>query len=138
MRCKTSRVRSSQAGFTLAEVLAALVFMAIVIPAAVHGLRLAGTAGEMAQRRAAAVRIAERMLNESIVTANQSGQSGVVQDGPIEYRWQARNDAWSQDALRQMTMVVTFNVQGQEHEVRLTTLFDNAQTTAQTQTPTTT
>jgi prepilin-type N-terminal cleavage/methylation domain-containing protein len=135
MHCKAFRANTRQAGFTLAEVLAALVFMAIVIPAAVHGLRLAGTAGEVAQRKTVAVRIAERLLNESIVTSSQAGQSGVVQEGPIQYRWQARNDAWSQDALRQITMTVTFDVQGQEHEVRLSTLFDNAQTTAQTTTP---
>ena len=56
MDCKASRANTRQAGFTLAEVLAALVFMAIVIPAAVHGLRLAGMAGEVAQRKTVAVR----------------------------------------------------------------------------------
>jgi len=136
--CKTSRAKRPLAAFTLAEVLAALVFMAIVIPAAVHGLRLAGLAGQVAQRKTVAARVAERLLNELIATgqAGQAGQSGTVQEGAFQYRWQLRNDSWSQDALRQITMVVTFSAQGQDYDVQLTTLFDNSQqNTSQTTSP---
>ena len=136
--CKTSRARRPLSAFTLAEVLAALVFMAIVIPAAVHGLRLAGLAGQVAQRKTVAARIAERLLNELIATgqAGQAGQSGTVQEGAFQYRWQLRNDSWGQDALRQITMTVTFAVQGQDHDIQLTTLFDNSQqNTSQTASP---
>ena len=42
--CKTPGVNFRRAGFTLAEVLAALAFMAIVIPVAVQGLRIASRA----------------------------------------------------------------------------------------------
>ena len=117
------------AGFTLAEVLAALVFMAIVIPAAVHGLRIAGLAGQVAERKAVAARIAERLLNEQIVTTqgSQSTQSGTLQEGPYQYRWQMRNEPWDQDALRMLSMDVTFAVQGQDYDVRLTTLLDTSQ-----------
>lgn len=122
-------VKQRRAGFTLAEVLAALVFMAIVIPAAVHGLRIAGLAGQVAERKAAAARIAERLLNEQIVTSqgSQSTQSGIVQEGSYQYRWQMRNEPWDQDALRMLSMDVTFAVQGQDYDVRLTTLFDTSQ-----------
>jgi len=137
--CKTRGAKRPQAAFTLAEVLAALVFMAIVIPAAVHGLRIAGLAGEVAQRKAVAARIAERTLNELIVTgqASQAGQGGVVNEGAGEFRWQLRNEAWGQDALRQMTMTVTFSAQGQDYDVQLATLFDNSQQTSTTGTLTT-
>jgi type II secretory pathway pseudopilin PulG len=130
--CKPRSAKQHRAGFTLAEVLAALVFMAIVIPAAVHGLRIAGLAGQVAERKAAAARIAERLLNEQIVTTqgSQSTQSGIVQEGAYQYRWQMRNDAWDQDALRVLSMDVTFAVQGQDYDVRLTTLLD---TTSQQQ-----
>ena len=40
-----ARSRRSAAGFTLAEVMAALVFMAIVIPVALEGLSIATRAG---------------------------------------------------------------------------------------------
>ncbi|HMC28196.1 MAG TPA: hypothetical protein VKM56_10445 [Verrucomicrobiae bacterium] len=127
--CKRPSAKQSRAGFTLAEVLAALVFMAIVIPAAVHGLRIAGLAGQVAERKAAAARIAEKLLNEQIVTTqgSQSTQSGTVQEGPYQYRWQMLNEPWDQDALRLVSMDVTFAVQGQDYDVRLSTLLDTSQ-----------
>src|SRR5437667_4386929 len=126
--CKR-RAGKWSAGFTLAEVLAALVFMAIVIPPAVHGLRIAGLAGQVAQRKAAAGRVAERMLNEQIVTSqgSQATQSGVIQEGPYQYRWQMRNEPWEQDALRLIAVDVTFAVQGQDYDVRLSTILDTTQ-----------
>ena len=129
MHCKPRSANQRRAGFTLAEVLAALVFMAIVIPAAVHGLRIAGLAGQVAERKAAAARIAERLLNEQIVTTqgSQSTQNGIVQEGSYQYRLQMRNEPWDQDALRMLSMDVTFAVQGQDYDVRLSTLLDTSQ-----------
>jgi len=118
-----------RAGFTLVEVLAALLFMAIVIPAAVEGLRIANRAGQVAQRKTVAARLAERLLNETVVTSqgSQSGQSGTVQEGAYEYRWQMRNEPWEQDAMRRISLQVTFAVQGQDYDVRLSTLLDSSQ-----------
>src|SRR5437763_160123 len=129
MHCKPRCGNRGHGGFTLAEVLAALVFMASVIPAAVHGLRIAGLAGQVAERKAAAARIAEKLLNEQIVTTqgSQSTQSGTVQEGPYQYRWQMLNEPWDQDALRLVSMDVTFAVQGQDYDVRLSTLLDTSQ-----------
>ena len=114
----------SQAGFTLAEVLAALMFMAIVIPVAVQGLRIASLAGEVAGRKRAAARVAERILNESIVTTNwnKSFQNGTISEGVYQYRWTMRNDAWNQDAMQLLSVEVTFGVQDRDYTVRLSTL----------------
>ena len=127
-------------GFTLAEVLAALMFMAIVIPVAVQGLRIASLSGEVAHRKAAAGRLADRLLNETIVTAQwqQSSQAGTVQEGPYQYRWQLYNEPWTQDALRVLSMQVTFAVQGQDYDVRLSTLVDDSQSTQSQQQSTST
>ena len=46
------------AAFTLTEVLAALLFLAIVIPTAVEALHVASLAGEVAARKGAATRVA--------------------------------------------------------------------------------
>src|SRR3954466_5122075 len=91
-KCNGSGAKRARSGFTLAEVLAALVFMAIVIPTAVEGLRIANLAGQVGQRRAVAARIAESVLNELLVTHQwQTGtQTGVVQEGPMQYRWMLR------------------------------------------------
>ena len=120
-------LQRQRAGFTLAEVLAALVFMAIVIPVAVQGLRVANLSGQVAERKSVAARVAERLLNELIVTQQwkESTQGGTVQEDHHEYRWQLRNEAWSKDTLRQVSIQVTFAVQGQDYDVNLTTLVDN-------------
>jgi type II secretory pathway pseudopilin PulG len=99
MNCaKSSNSQTANGGFTLAEVLAALLFMAIVIPVAVQALLIAGRAGEVAQRKGEAARVAERILNESIITTNwiQSSQSGTIEEGIHEFKWVLRNDIWDQ------------------------------------------
>lgn len=114
------------AAFTLAEVLAALVFMSIVIPVAVQGLRIANLAGQVGERKAVAARIAERVLNELVVTRRwqTASQNGTIFEGVQQYRWTMRLDSWNQGVLRLMTVLVTFPVQGQDYEVRLSTLVD--------------
>jgi hypothetical protein len=115
------------AAFTLAEVLAALVFMGIVIPTAVQGLHIANMAGQLGQRKAAAARVGERTLNELLVTRQwQTGsQNGVVQDGVISYRWMIRTEPWPElSTLRLLTVIVNFPVQGRECEIRLSTVVD--------------
>ena len=115
------------AGFTLAEVLAALVFMAIVIPVAVQGLRVANLSGQVAERKGIATRLADRLLTELVVTGQwkQSAQSGTVQEDHGQYHWQLRNDVWAKDTMRQVSIQVTFAAQGQDYDVVLTTLVDN-------------
>ena len=114
-------------GFTLAEVLAALVFMAIVIPVAVQALRVANLAGQVGLRKAAAARVAERVLNESIITTQMQGlsQNGVVEEGQQQYRWTIRSEPWRYDAMLLLTIEVIFTVQGQKYDVRLSTLVNN-------------
>ena len=118
--------RIGQRGFTLAEVLAAMAFMAIVIPTAVEGLRVATMAGEAGQRKSVAARIADRMLTEWTTTSASlnRGQNGVVQEGGQQYRWTVRSQTWPQDTMRLLTVDVAFQVQGRELDVRMSTLTD--------------
>lgn len=116
--------RRGESAFTLAEILAAMVFMAIVIPVAIQGVQVASRAGEMAHRKTLALRVAEEMLNETIVTgqANQAVRNGTLKQGPFEFKWAVKNELWKQDAMRQVTSEVKFQVQGEEYSVALTTL----------------
>ena len=113
-------------GFTLAEVLAALMFMAIVIPVAMQGLSIASRAGAVAERKREAARVAERVLNETLVTTNwnQSAQSGVVKEMDREYQWRLRNDRWTESTMQLLTVEVTFPVQGKDYAVQLSTLVE--------------
>jgi type II secretory pathway pseudopilin PulG len=125
-------------GFTLAEVLAAMLFLAIVIPVAVEALHVSSLAGEVAARKGAAARIADRVLNESLVTTNWtgSGQSGTVSEGAIDYRWTLSVQSWPQAqnsasplnskiTMEMLTAQVTFQAQGKDYTVKLNTLADS-------------
>ena len=116
--------RRGCSAFTLAEILAALLFMAIVIPAAVEALHLAGVSGVVAVRKANAVRVADDILNQSLVSTNwYQAQSGdVVQDGH-PYHWTLRNETWAADSgLQLVTADVSFSAQGRDYSVHLSTL----------------
>jgi Tfp pilus assembly protein PilV len=125
--------RTKGSGFTLAEVLAALLFMAIVVPVAMEGLHIASLAGAVAQRKGEAARIAERVLNESLVTTNwsQSLQSGTTLEGQREFRWTLRSDPWTQDpaqnVMKQLSVEVLFTAQNRQYSVKLSTLVDTSQ-----------
>ena len=110
--------------FTLAEVLAAMLLLAIVIPAAVEALHVSSLAGEVAARKGAAARIADRVLNESLVLTNwNSGvQSGTVQEGVLDFHWTLTSRAWPQDAMQLLTAEVTYQAQGKDFSVKLSTL----------------
>ena len=128
----TRRVTPCLSGFTLAEVLAALVFMAILIPVALEGLSIASRAGLVAARRSEAALVAERVLNENIVTTNwnTSVQNGTVRQGFRDFRWTLRNDPWdldpNQNSIRLLSIEVTFSAQGRDHSVRMNTLVDSS------------
>ena len=119
--------KSRRSAFTLAEVLAALLFLSIVIPVASQGLRVASLAGEVGQRKMVAARIGNKVLNELKVTGQlqNTGQTGNVQDRGLKYHWSVKNQPWTEDTLSQMTIAtvtVTFTAQGRNCEVHLSTL----------------
>jgi prepilin-type N-terminal cleavage/methylation domain-containing protein len=113
-------------GFTLAEVLAALMFLAIVVPVAVQGLRVASQAGQLGVRKQVAVRLAERILQERLLSSPDLGiaQSGSFPKSSQQYRWNIRTESWGQEALSLVTVQVVFMVQSQNHEIQVSTLAD--------------
>jgi len=113
--------------------LAALLFMAIVIPAALEGLHIASLAGTVAERKGEAARVAQRLLTESMLTTNwsQSVQSGTLTEAQRQFRWTIRNDPWNQDpnqnAMRQLTVEVIYTARNRDYAVRMSTLADSTQ-----------
>ena len=118
------------AGFTLAEVLAAMLFLAIVIPVAMQGLQIASRAGVISERKALAARLAESKLNELVVTRQweSSAQKGTIYEGLKSYAWELLSEPWSEDGtMRLLTVQVTVPVQGQDYDVQISTLVDASQ-----------
>lgn len=142
MKCAPTPTRGSRrdgdrkrrsAGFTLAEVLAALVFMAIVIPVSIEGISIANRVGVVGERKAVAARLAESVLNELIVTGQwQSSQlKGEFDDGPPGYTWAMESETWTEDNMRVINVDVMFTVRNEEYKVRLSTLLDGQQSLQQ-------
>jgi type II secretory pathway pseudopilin PulG len=128
LRCSIKRARRA---FTLAEVLVAMMFMAIVIPVAVQGLRIASLAGEVGQRKIVAARIGNKVMNELKVTGQlqNASQSGAVTEGGVQYNWSVRRQTWTEDMttpMTQVTLTVTYMARGKNYDVNLSTLLPQA------------
>jgi hypothetical protein len=122
------------------EVLAALLFMALVIPVAVDGLRVASRASVVGQRKAVAARIAGQVLNEQVVAGQSTGAAitGVHREGGVDYSWMVKLEGWTQgqaqaqnlvfqmSPMQMVTVQVNFPVQGQLYNVHLSTLVGTA------------
>ena len=116
--------RYARRAFTLVEVLASLMLIALVVPVAMEAMAVASRAGELGRRKAAAVRVGERVLGELMVEGQLAtgASSGVAQEGPFEYPWSVRVENWPEDALQQATVTVTFALRGTTQEIALSTL----------------
>jgi type II secretion system protein I len=139
---------SFAAGFTLIELLVAMALMAVIIPIAVEGLRIATLAGEVSQRKELAARIADKVLNEAIVSGqNQFSSSGDEQSAGYQFHWTMKNQPWdqlsglatmsnptgvnqgvvNQNLIHEVSVDVTFAAQGRSFGVHLGTLVNTSQ-----------
>ncbi len=119
--------RSAIIRFTLVEVLATMVLIAIVLPVALRGISLAvGASGEGARRREAAMlaefKLVELEMAGMTRTFTTAGDFG--EDWP-DYRWRAEVESWHVPELRQLTVWVQWHSGGRRREIQLTTLVDN-------------
>jgi type II secretory pathway pseudopilin PulG len=125
---------NKQAAFTLAEVMAAMLFLAIVIPVAIESLHIASLSGEVAARKSEAARIADRVLSESLVTTNWANgqQDGTITEGILDFKWKLTSQNWPQDSMQMLTAEVTFSAQGKDYSVKMSTLANQQNSSPQT------
>jgi prepilin-type N-terminal cleavage/methylation domain-containing protein len=130
------KVRRSQArAFTLVEVLAAIMLMAIVLPVALQGVSLALAAGSHARYVSEAASLAEAKLNELVMVEPEgvtetSGDFGA--DWP-SYRWEAQTVARDFSTIEVQVSVLWIE-RGEERAFSVSTLmFIPDQTTTTTQ-----
>jgi hypothetical protein len=122
--CKPGKVRARGA-FTFAEVLAAMLFMAIVIPVAMQGVQIASNAGVVAHRKSVATRLADWKLNEIVVSgvwSNSISPKGGFDGRYQDYQWNFRSEKWVDSHLRLLSLEVTYKVRSHDYSVVLYTL----------------
>jgi general secretion pathway protein I len=117
--------------FTLVEVLATLMLMAIVFPVLMQGVTLSSRLADDARRRTEASGLAEGKLAE-IVATNEWQQASLSGDfGPDlpGYRWQANTAPWAQDTtnvgMQQIDVQVFWSARGHEDSLQVSTLAYN-------------
>ena len=121
--------RGLRRAFTLVEVLAALLLMAIIIPVALGGMGSIARAADLGRRKVTAMRVADRVLEEQLLQLAQGQQvqaaaTGVEAEGTDTYPWTMQTEAWSQDSMTLMTVTVRFTVRGGTYDMQASTLFD--------------
>lgn len=123
-------------GFTFVEILAALLFLALVVPVLLGALMVSNRTSLLAERGAIAGELAQNKLGEMLIAnawqASPSAKGDFGGDYP-GYRWAINTTGWTGDSVHPMTELdadVFYTVQGHEYNVRLSTLVDpNANTT---------
>ena len=102
--------------------------MAIVIPVVIQGISIANRAGVGAERKEIAVQLASNMLNQlSISNLWQTAQaSGTFEQDYPGYAWSMQQQVWPDGAMQQLTLEVTYPLQGRIFAVELSTLVDDS------------
>ena len=129
---------ASRRGLTLVEVLATIVMMGIILPAALQGISVCTSASVVSRQRSEAAALAEAKLGELLATGEwqYGGLSGEFGEAWPEYRWEGTATAWSADpTLVELSVRVAWTSRLQEREVVLTTLVYDS-TAAASQSPT--
>ena len=127
-------------GFTLIEVLAATLLIAIVLPSVMQGISVATRAATSARYRNEATTLAQEKLSEiSTTNAWQSGNlSGDFSPDWPRYQWAATVQAWPGDltgaGLQEIDLRVSWLDRDRQDSITLTTITYPNQTESPTST----
>jgi general secretion pathway protein I len=124
---RTGRARRAgeHGGFTLIEVLAALLLVGIALPVIMQGFSVVTRVGSAAKRRTEAAALADAKLTELVATSQwQTGvQSGDFSPDWPAYQWSAQIQPWSDSGVDELDLTVTWTGRnGQPDSLTLSTL----------------
>ena len=107
--------------FSLIEVLAALVLLGIVLPAAMRGVTLSLSAASTARHMQEATQLAERQINTLLAARDMTvlGSGGTFEDRP-RYQWEL-TVANAGGELVEATVTILWLERGQERSRSMTT-----------------
>jgi prepilin-type N-terminal cleavage/methylation domain-containing protein len=112
-------------GFTLIEILATFVLIALILPVVMEGISLAMKLGTKSKHQVEAGALAQTKLADFLLSGDYSSgdQSGTFDD-KAGYKWSLGVADWTEeDSMQQLTMTVAWtDSQALEHSVALATL----------------
>ena len=111
-------------GFTLIEVLAAVVLVAIVMPVVMRGISLATSAAGISRQRTEAATLASMKLHELVATGQwQNGSTSGDFAGEFpDYQWSAQIADWTDPDLEQLDVKVMWTARGRQQSITVSTL----------------
>ncbi|MEM6749125.1 MAG: type II secretion system protein [Planctomycetota bacterium] len=121
--------RLTTRGFTLIEVLAALMLVAIVLPLLLRGFGGSTDATAASQDQTRALTLAEAILSESV--AERTWETGDAEgafdparfgSGADRFSWRIESEDWTAAETKQLTAAVTWTRRGRERSVELVTV----------------
>ena len=123
LRQPTCAMRRRRA-FTLVEVLATLMMVAIILPVAMSGISLALKVADESKRQTEAAALAQAKMAEIVAAElwRTASLAGDFSPERPEYRWSSQVSNWQGTRLQQLDVQVMWNYRGKDRRVTLTTL----------------
>lgn len=125
---KKKRISSSlisKRGFTLIEIMATFVLIAIILPVAMEGIAMSTRMSSESRRKTEAGTLAEKKLTEILVAEEWSDgdQNGDFGDEYPGFTWRLEVNKWEKkELMRQIDLYVEWTVSKKIHSVVVTTL----------------
>ena len=120
-------------GFTLIEILAALLLIGLVLPAVMKGVSIISILASDSDHRYEALDLAETKMAEVLLeeswqgSSSQSGQFDDENDEYEDYEWVMDVSDWDQADVKQVDIFVYWQQRNRQREIRLSTLVYNAE-----------
>jgi len=122
--------KNSDEGFTLIEILAALLLVGLVLPAVMKGVSIVSILGSDSDHRYEAVNLAETKMAEVLLEEswrNNSNETGQFEDEYEDYEYAVDVSNWSQGDAKQVDVYVYWQQRNRQREIRLSTLVYDAE-----------
>ncbi|MCK5565363.1 MAG: type II secretion system protein GspI [Planctomycetes bacterium] len=116
-------------GFTLIEILAALLLIGLVLPAVMKGISIVSILASDSEHRYEAVDLAENKLAEVLLEGSwqdNSSQSDQFENEYEDYQWVLDVSDWTGASVKQVDIFVYWQQRNRQREIRLSTLVYNA------------
>jgi type II secretion system protein I len=117
-------------GFTMIEVLAALLLIGLVLPAVMKGISMVSILASDSDHRYEALDLAETKLAEVLLEKTwqtSSSMSGRFDDEYEEYEWVLDVSNWTQADIKQVDIFVYWQQRNRQREIQLSTLVYDAE-----------
>ncbi len=116
-------------GFTLMEILAALLLIGLVLPVVMKGISIVSILASDSDHKYEALDLAETKLAEVLLEESwqtSSSQTGQFDDEYEDYEWVVDTSDWDQADVKQVDIFVYWQQRNRQREIQLSTLVYNA------------